>query len=107
MIHGLLQYPWLTIYPVNPVTSARYRTAFTPSGDKDDLPDAHVLLEMVRDQADKRGDGFRAGSRTRPSVGVALARAAGSITGIPLTPARGRGGNQNGFRRPSRSLSPS
>jgi transposase len=53
VIHGLLQYPWLTIYPVNPVTSARYRTAFTPSGAKDDLPDAHVLLELVRDHAHK------------------------------------------------------
>jgi hypothetical protein len=51
VIHGLLQYPWLTIYPVNPVTSARYRTAFTPSGAKDDLPDAHVLQELVRDHA--------------------------------------------------------
>jgi transposase len=53
VIQGLLQYPWVTIYPVNPVTSARYRTAFTPSGAKDDLPDAHVLLELVRDHAHK------------------------------------------------------
>jgi len=48
-IHALLQYPWLTIYPVNPVTSARYRKAFTPSGASDDLPDARVLLELGRD----------------------------------------------------------
>jgi transposase len=53
VIHGLLEYPWLTIYPVNPVTSARYRRAFTPSGAKDDLPDAQVLLELVRDHAHK------------------------------------------------------
>jgi transposase len=50
---ALLQYPWLEIYPVNPVTSARYRTAFTPSGASDDLPDARVLLELVRDHAAK------------------------------------------------------
>lgn len=50
---ALLQYPWLEIYPVNPVTSARYRTAFTPSGAKDDLPDARLLLELVRDHAAK------------------------------------------------------
>jgi transposase len=50
---ALLQYPWLQIYPVNPVTSARYRTAFTPSGASDDLPDARVLLELVRDHAPK------------------------------------------------------
>jgi transposase len=53
VIHALLEYPWLIIYPVNPITSARYRMAFTPSGAKDDLPDAKVLLELVRDHADK------------------------------------------------------
>jgi transposase len=53
VIHALLQYPWLTIYPVNPVTSARYRSAFTPSGAKDDLPDAVVLLDLVRVHSDK------------------------------------------------------
>jgi transposase len=53
VIHALVQYPWLTIYPVNPITSARYRQAFTPSGASDDLPDARVLLELVRDHAAK------------------------------------------------------
>ena len=53
VIQALLQYPWLTIYPINPVTSARYRSAFTPSGASDDLPDARVLLELVRDHAAK------------------------------------------------------
>lgn len=53
VIHALLQYPWLTIYPINPLTSARYRTAFQPSGAKDDLPDAEVLLDLVRLHADK------------------------------------------------------
>ena len=53
VIHALLQYPWLTIYPINPLTSARYRTAFKPSGAKDDLPDAEVLLDLVRHHADK------------------------------------------------------
>ena len=53
VIHALLQYPWLTIYPINPMTSARYRSAFTPSGAKDDLPDAAVLLDLVRVHADK------------------------------------------------------
>jgi transposase len=53
VLHALVQYPWLEIYPVNPVTSARYRSAFTPSGASDDLPDARVLLELVRDHADK------------------------------------------------------
>ena len=53
VIHALVQYPWLTIYPINPVTSARYRKAFTPSGACDDLPDAHTLLELVRDHSAK------------------------------------------------------
>jgi hypothetical protein len=48
-----LQYPWLEVYLVNPVTSARYRTAFTPSGASDDLPDARVLLELIRDHASR------------------------------------------------------
>jgi hypothetical protein len=46
-------YPWITIYPINPVTSARYRTTFTPSGASDDLRDARVLLELVRDHTAK------------------------------------------------------
>src|SRR5260221_11840911 len=25
VIHALLEYPWLVIYPINPITSARYR----------------------------------------------------------------------------------
>jgi transposase len=53
VVHALVQYPWLEIYPINPVTSARYRSAFTPSGAKDDLPDAKMLLELVRDHAGK------------------------------------------------------
>ncbi|MBI5383239.1 MAG: transposase [Verrucomicrobia bacterium] len=53
VIHALVQYPWLTIYPINPVTSARDRKAFTPSGASDDLPDARVLLELARDHAAK------------------------------------------------------
>ena len=53
VIHALLQYPWITIYPIHPVTSARYRKAFTPSGASDDLPDARILLELVRDHTAK------------------------------------------------------
>jgi len=49
LIHLFAAYPWLTIYPIHPATSARYRAAFKPSGAKDDLPDALQLLELVRD----------------------------------------------------------
>ena len=53
LLHVLTQYPWLTIFPVNPVTSARFRTAFIPSGAKDDVPDARVLLDILRLHPDK------------------------------------------------------
>lgn len=49
----LAQYSFITIYPINPASSERFRKAFVPSGAKDDLPDALVLLEMVHTHADK------------------------------------------------------
>lgn len=48
LLHALLEYPWLTVYPVHSATSARFRQAFTPSGAKDDGPDAVVLLTLLR-----------------------------------------------------------
>jgi transposase len=48
LLHALLEYPWLTVYPVHPATSARFRKAFTPSGAKDDGPDAVVILTILR-----------------------------------------------------------
>jgi transposase len=53
LLHVFAQYSWLVVYPINPVTSARYRQAFIPSGAKDDVPDAAVLLELVRLHRDK------------------------------------------------------
>jgi transposase len=53
LFHVLAQYPWLEIFPINPATSARYRKAFVPSGAKDDLPDAVLLLDLVRFHAHK------------------------------------------------------
>jgi hypothetical protein len=48
VMHALVSYPWLTIYPVHPATSERFRKAFTPSGAKDDQPDALVLLTILQ-----------------------------------------------------------
>lgn len=45
--HALVDYPWLTIYPIHPATSERFRKAFIPSGAKDDAPDALVLLRVL------------------------------------------------------------
>jgi len=47
LLHALTAYPWLTIYPVHPATSERFRQAFTPSGAKADGPDAEVLLTVL------------------------------------------------------------
>jgi transposase len=53
LIHVFSAYPWLTVYPIHPATSARYRSAFKPSGAKDDQPDALLLLELVCCHRDK------------------------------------------------------
>ena len=53
LLHALLEHPWLTVYPVHPATSARFRRAFTPSGAKDDGPDAVVLLTLLRRHRDQ------------------------------------------------------
>jgi len=47
LIHLFFDVPWLTLYPIHPATSARIRKAFTPSGAKDDTPDAQVLLSLL------------------------------------------------------------
>ncbi len=48
IVAALLEHAsWLTIYPVHPATSRRFSQAFTPSGAKDDGPDAQTLLEIL------------------------------------------------------------
>lgn len=53
LIHMFLAVPWLTVFPVHPATSTRIRKAFAPSGAKDDLPDAQVLLQLLLAHRDK------------------------------------------------------
>ena len=53
LLHALLAHAWLTVYPVHPATSARFRQAFTPSGAKDDGPDAVVILTLLRVHRDQ------------------------------------------------------
>jgi transposase len=74
VVHALLEYPWLEIYPVNPVTTARYRKAFTPSGATDDLPAAKVLLELARDHAHKLRPLQQQDSQTVKLTGLVEAR---------------------------------
>ena len=47
VIHALMQYDFLVLYPINPKALARYREAFDPSGAKDDPTDAALLLDLV------------------------------------------------------------
>ncbi len=53
LLAQLTQYDGLVLYPVNPVTSARFRQAFVPSGAKDDQPDADLLLDVLRRHRDR------------------------------------------------------
>lgn len=74
LLHVLTQYPWLTIFPIHPVTSARFRTAFIPSGAKDDLPDACVLLDLVRQHHPKLRSLDWEEANTRKLMGLVQAR---------------------------------
>lgn len=47
LIHALMGYDFIVLFPINPVTLARYREAFTPSRAKDDPTDADFLCELV------------------------------------------------------------
>jgi transposase len=47
LIHALMGYDFVVLYPINPATLARYREAFTPSRAKDDPADADFLCELV------------------------------------------------------------
>jgi hypothetical protein len=53
VIHALAERDWITVYPIHPKTSVRYREAFTPSGAKDDQPDADVLLALIERHRDR------------------------------------------------------
>jgi hypothetical protein len=44
---------FLVLFPVNPLTVAKYREAFTPSRAKDDPTDAELQVELLRKHRDK------------------------------------------------------
>ena len=48
VIHALMMYDFLALYPVNPKALARYREAFRTSGAKDDPLDAELLMDLLR-----------------------------------------------------------
>jgi transposase len=53
IVSALRQYDFLVLFPVNPLTLARYREAFTPSHAKDDPSDAELQLELLLTHRDR------------------------------------------------------
>ncbi|HEY6228070.1 MAG TPA: transposase [Verrucomicrobiae bacterium] len=74
VIDALERYAWLEIYPINPAASAHYRLAFHPSGAKDDLPDARLLLELARNHAGKLRPLERPDAATQKLAALSRAR---------------------------------
>src|SRR5919202_1510951 len=53
LVTALRKYDFLVLFPINPLTLARYREAFTPSRAKDDPTDAALQLELLLTHRDK------------------------------------------------------
>jgi len=53
VMHALMAYDFLVLYPINPKALARYREAFRTSGAKDDPCDAALLLDLLRKHRDQ------------------------------------------------------
>jgi transposase len=52
-VSALRQYDFLVLFPVHPLTLAKYREAFTPSRAKDDPTDAELQVELLLTHRDK------------------------------------------------------
>jgi len=52
VVHALMGYPEIDLYPVNPAAVARYRGVLRPSGAKDDPGDAAVILDLLERHRD-------------------------------------------------------
>jgi len=76
VVHALMQVEFITLYPVNPKTSACYRLAFNPSGAKDDIPDADLLLDLLRLHPDQLTPWHPDDVQTRKLDGLVQARRA-------------------------------
>ena len=53
LVYVLFKYDFLTLYPVNPKTLAKFREAFTTSRAKDDPGDAAYLADLLALHRDK------------------------------------------------------
>jgi transposase len=52
-VYAMMERPWIHLFPVHPATSTHQRRAFRPSGAKDDIPDARVLLSLLEHHRDR------------------------------------------------------
>jgi transposase len=53
VIHALMMYGFLVLFPINPKALARYREAFHTSGAKDDPLDSELLLDFLSKHCDR------------------------------------------------------
>jgi len=53
VIHALMMYAFLVLFPINPKALARYREAFHVSGAKDDPTDSELLLDLLSKHSDR------------------------------------------------------
>jgi len=47
IVYALQKYDFLVLFPINPLTLAKYREAFKPSRAKDDPSDAELALDLL------------------------------------------------------------
>lgn len=53
LIHGLMAYDFLVLYPIHPTTVSKYREAFKSSGAKSDPLDTDQILEILTKHRDR------------------------------------------------------
>ena len=53
LVHALMQYEFVVLFPANPKSLKRFREVFAPSGAKDDPTDADLLLELLEKHRDR------------------------------------------------------
>ena len=47
IVYALQKYEYFVIFPIHPLTLAKYREAFQPSRAKDDPTDAELALDLI------------------------------------------------------------
>ena len=74
LIHALMKYEHLVLFPVNPQLLAGLRRAFAPSGAKDDPSDAELAVDILLQHRDKLRPWMPENPRTRQIQALVQAR---------------------------------